>query len=80
MVDKLVVLQSINLDGGLRCVDIFLRADGSHGFRECRRDPEENRGWYELGGFSETRYTSVEDAVEAAKLSVIWLSEAINQT
>ncbi|ATG43292.1 hypothetical protein PhaeoP18_01333 [Phaeobacter piscinae] len=38
------VIRSINLDGELICTDIFQRPDGSYGFDEFRRDPEDGRG------------------------------------
>ena len=38
------VVQSFNLDGGSRCVDVFLRPDGSFGFEEYRREAEDLRG------------------------------------
>ena len=39
-----VVLESLETDDGLRCVDLFRRPDGSFGYEEFRRDPEERRG------------------------------------
>ena len=73
---KVVVIQSINFEDELRCVDIFSRADGSYGFRECRRDPEDNRGWYELGSLSSHHCASAEDAMEEAIQSIGWLAGA----
>jgi len=39
------VIRSVNLDGETICVDIFQRPDGTYGFDEFRRDPEDGRGW-----------------------------------
>ena len=38
------VLRSINDEDAARCVDIFLRPDGTLGFEEYRRDVEDGRG------------------------------------
>ena len=35
------VIRSINAPGDARCVDLFARPDGSFGFEEYRRDPED---------------------------------------
>ena len=43
------VLRSINDEDASRCVDIFLRPDGSIGFEEYRRDVEDGRGWFPVG-------------------------------
>lgn len=51
MADKNTVLKSINLPGESRCVDIFIRPDGTVGFEEFRRDFEDIRGWFPAGGF-----------------------------
>ena len=49
IVKRRVVTKSINSDEGLRCVDIFRRADNSFGFEEYRKDPEANEGWFRIG-------------------------------
>jgi hypothetical protein len=40
-----VVLESIENDAHDRCVDLFLRPDGSFGFEEFRRDVEDAGAW-----------------------------------
>jgi hypothetical protein len=69
------VMTSTNDDTGFRCVDIFLRPDGTFGFEEYRRDPEDGRGWRSATGFGERSFLSVELAASAAKQSVGWLSK-----
>ena len=44
------VSRSIETGDGGRCVDIFVRPDGSWGFEEYRRDVEDARGWFPIGG------------------------------
>lgn len=75
MIEQRVVLRSINDSGASRCVDIFRRADGSFGFEEYRRDTEDQRGWFPIGGFGERRFESEERALEEARSRVAWLNE-----
>jgi len=42
------VIRSVSLEGDAICVDVFQRPDGSSGFDEYRRDPEDGRGWYSM--------------------------------
>ena len=68
------VMRSIEAPGGQVCVDIFRRADGSWGFEEYRRDPEDGRGWQVSGHFAEKRLANEDAALRAAKQSVSWLA------
>ncbi len=72
------VLKSINLDGEVICVDLFVRPDGTFGFDEFRRDPEDGRGWYSIGHHGAAKFPDFVAALEAAKSSVSWLSDAIS--
>lgn len=67
------VVRSIEAPGGLRCVDVFVRPDGSWGFEEYRRDPEEGSGWYVIGYHADARFESEDSAFEAAETEVEWL-------
>ena len=67
------VSRSIEAPGGALCVDIFRRPDGSHGFEEYRRDPEDGRGWSMIGFHGAGRYDSAEAALAAARAAVGWL-------
>lgn len=70
------VVRSVNEAGGTLCVDIFLRPDGSYGFEEYRRDPEDGRGWFAIGGHGAAVFASAEAAFAAAQKAVIWLEDA----
>jgi hypothetical protein len=76
MADKNVVVTSFNMDGEARCVDIFRRPDGTYGFEEYRRDPEDGRGWYAIGCYSSRSFRTSMDALANAKASVRWLASA----
>ena len=67
------ILQSIEDAEGFRCVDIFARADGSFGFREYRRDPEDSGGWSLVADYSGLSYATAEGAVRAAAAAIPWL-------
>ncbi|SEI91759.1 hypothetical protein SAMN05421762_2237 [Pseudooceanicola nitratireducens] len=69
------VLQSVNLEGETICVDIFRRPDGSYGFDEFRRDPEDGRGWYSIGYYGDQRYPSEDAARAAARQAVAWFAD-----
>lgn len=60
-----------------RCVDLFSCPDGSYGFEEFRRDPEDAGAWTPVHYYSGAVYASPEAAQEAALSAVKWLSEAL---
>lgn len=73
------VIRSINLDGETICVDVFLRADGTYGFDEFRRDPEDGRGWYSIGHHGTAAFASLDQAIAEAKSKVSWLTDDLFQ-
>lgn len=66
------VLSSTNLDGETVCVDIFQRQDGSYGFDEFRRDPEDGRGWYSIGHHGSRVFDTRAKAEHAARKAIDW--------
>ena len=73
---KPVVLQSINSADGLRCVDIFMRSDGTFGFAEYRRDFEDEGGWRRLDSPLSSAFETAELALANAKERVAWLNSS----
>lgn len=71
------VLRSMNDPGAARCVDIYRRPDGTIGFEEFRRDVEDGRGWFPIGGHSNRVFTGEAEALAAALAAVAWLGSAI---
>ena len=67
------VMKSINNHDGSHCVDIFKRPDDTFGFEEYRRDVEDGRGWFPIGGYSEKSFATIEDGLNAARNAVGWL-------
>ena len=60
-----------------RCVDLFRRPDGTHGFEEFRRDVEDAGAWTPMHYYSGTAYASTGEAMEAALDAVIWLRDRL---
>ncbi|HEY5110831.1 MAG TPA: hypothetical protein VII67_00715 [Acidimicrobiales bacterium] len=56
-----------------RCVDVFSRPDGTFGFEEFRRDPEDLGVWTPISYFSRREYPTKRDALTAARRCVAWL-------
>jgi hypothetical protein len=69
-----IVVESVENPQHDRCVDVFVRPDGSFGFEEFRRDPEDAGAWTPIGSFSDLRQTSKADALAAAAHRVAWLA------
>jgi hypothetical protein len=69
------VLMSINTPDGGRCVDIFLRPDGTFGFEEFRRDVEDPSGWFAIGGHITKTFNSEQEAVKRAQALVPWFAD-----
>jgi len=69
-----VVMDSIENRQHDRCVDIFMRQDGSFGFEEFRRDVEDAGAWTPVSYFSGLRHASKGDALAEAARQVAWLA------
>ena len=67
-----VVLTSIENTEGNLCVDIFVRADGTFGFEEYRRDVEDQR-WAKVGYNAHRIFASQDEARAAARAVVAWM-------
>jgi hypothetical protein len=68
-----LVLASHQTDEGNRCVDIFSRPNGTFGFEEFRKDPEDMGAWTPISYFSGHEYSTEDDATESAKHADPWL-------
>ncbi|MGE0769324.1 MAG: hypothetical protein AB7L90_23025 [Hyphomicrobiaceae bacterium] len=74
-----LVLASIEISSGERCVDIFQRPDGTFGFEEYRRDSEDGGGWFCIGSFAGQIFASEADARAAAWGALPWLMQVANR-
>jgi hypothetical protein len=69
------VTRSLHNDVVDRCVDILKHEDGTFGFKEFRRDPEDRGGWT-LVSYNPLRIYSTEaEAIAAARAAVAWLRD-----
>jgi hypothetical protein len=60
-------------------VDIFSRPDGTFGFEEFRRDPEDMGAWTPVAYYSRREFSTEAEAVDAARASVPWLAAALDE-
>ena len=74
MANPNLVLKSIESIDGNFCVDIFQRSDKTFGFEEFRRDPEDLKGWFSVGGFANLIFLSQDEAISGANKKILWLS------
>lgn len=70
-----VVVASLETEDGSRCVDLFRRPDGTFGYEEFRRDPEDRGIWTPVRFASVLSYVSLGQARAAAEAAVIWLAD-----
>ena len=75
MANSNVVLHSINSVDHSKCVDIFMRPDGTYGFEEFRHDFEDTQGWQAIGGFRTFIFFKEGEVLEAARRHVVWLTK-----
>jgi hypothetical protein len=54
---------------------VFQRIDGTFGFEEYRRDPEDGRGWFAIGWFGEQQFSTSSDALIEARKRILWLND-----
>lgn len=74
-----LVLVSHQSDEGNRCVDIFSRPDGTYGFEEFRRDPEDMGAWTPVSYFSRREYPTEGEVLMAARNAVSWLGPLLDR-
>ena len=74
-----MVLASYQTDEADRCVDIFSRPNGTFGFEEFRRDPEDMGAWTPVAYFSGHEYPTREETIAAAKIGVPWIGPLIDR-
>jgi hypothetical protein len=61
-----------------RCVDIFRRPDGTFGFEEFRRDPEDMGSWTPIAYYSVREFRTEDDATATARSAVPWLPAVLD--
>jgi len=69
------VLASIETEDGRYCVDLFRRPDGTFGYEEFRRDPEDGGAWTPVRFASGLVFGNLDDARAAAEQAIAWLGD-----
>jgi hypothetical protein len=59
-------------------VDVFARPDGTFGFEEFRRDPEDMGAWTPVAYYSHREFPTEADALIAAREAVAWLAGVLD--
>ena len=59
-------------------MDIFRRPDGTFGYEEFRRDPEDMGAWTPVAYYSEQSFAAADEALAGARAAVPWLAEVLN--
>ena len=70
------VLRSINTPDGGRCVDVFIRPDGTFGFEEFRRDVEDPSGWFSISAHGSRKFKTEKAALKKAKEYFFWIQNS----
>jgi hypothetical protein len=73
-----LILASHQTHEANRCVDIFSRPDGTFGFEEFRRDPEDMGTWTPVSYYSGRSYPTEADTILAARAAVAWLGSMLD--
>ena len=73
------VVESIENAEHDRCVDVFVRPDGTYGFEEFRRDVEDGGTWTPVAFFSHAAWDSEGAALGAGVRAVAWLDAALRR-
>ena len=60
-------------------MDIFSRPDGTYGFEEFRKDPEDMGAWTPVSYFSGREFPTESDAVSEATRLVPWLGLLVDR-
>ncbi|RWE79651.1 MAG: hypothetical protein EOS42_00865 [Mesorhizobium sp.] len=71
------IFRSIEDGAGQKCVDLFDRHNGTFGFEEFRKDPEDGGSWTPVHYFSGREFPNADEALRAAKEAVAWLRDVI---
>jgi hypothetical protein len=74
------VVATVHSDDARHCVKVIKQPNGTFGFQEYRRDPEDAGGWTLVQENSGASLATERLALAAARSSVAWLSETAAST
>jgi len=73
-----LVLANHQTPDGYRCIDVFQRSNGTFGFEEFRRDPEDMGAWTPVSYYSGRDFPTQGDAEQAAREAVQWIGPVLD--
>ena len=71
------MLQSPSTPSVDRCVDVFVRPEGTFGFEEFRRGAEDMGAWTAVAYYSTREFRTEDEAIDAAVVAVPWLASVL---
>jgi hypothetical protein len=71
------VIATLHNDDANRAVKIIRQPDGTFGFNEYRRDPEDAGGWTLVAESSGATLTTERQALAAARASIAWFGAMV---
>jgi hypothetical protein len=74
------IVATVHSDDAHRCVKVIKQPDGTFGFQEFRREPEDAGGWMLVAENSGATLATERQALAAARSSIAWLSETTAST
>ena len=70
-----VVINSVEDESGINCVDVTSRPDGRFSFKVFRKDPEDEGRWTLVADYSGLQFDTEEEALRNAAEKIPWLAE-----
>jgi len=71
-----MVINSVEDESGMNCVDVTSRPEGGFSFKVFRKDPEDEGRWTLVADYSGFRFGTEEEALCNAAVKIPWLAEA----
>lgn len=70
-----MVINSIEDESGLNCVDVTSRPDGRFTFKVFRKDPEDHGRWTLVADYSGLHFNTEIEALDSAAANIPWLAK-----
>jgi hypothetical protein len=71
-----MVINSVEDESGMNCVDVARRPEGGFSFKVFRKDPEDEGRWTLVADYSGLHFDTEEEALRNAAEKIPWLAEA----
>ena len=71
-----MVINSVEDESGMNCVDVTSRPEGGFSFKVFRKDPEDEGHWTLVADYSGLHFDTEDEALHNAAVKIPWLAEA----